>query len=170
MRLKMIQAFLIVLASAALAGAQTKISGSAQCGKPEAQHMIEVGDNPGHLFGISKVKCTWTKPIELGGSKAKEGESTGFDDISGNSSKGHGIHVSTLASGDKFYVKYEGSATLKDGAPQAAQGTWRFKGGTGSVKGIKGKGTYKGTAGADGSVTYDVEGEYELPAGKATTK
>jgi hypothetical protein len=37
-------------------------------------------------------------------------------------------------------------------------------GGTGKLKGIKGKGTYiwKGEV-ADGSDTYEVEGEYELP-------
>jgi len=51
---------------------------------------------------------------------------------------------------------------------------WRISGtprmrasGTGKLKGIKGGGTYKGTAGADGSITYAVEGEYSLPAKNA---
>ncbi len=39
--------------------------------------------------------------------------------------------------------------------------------GTGKLKGIKGGGTYKGTAGADDSITYAVEGEYSLPAKNA---
>jgi len=45
-------------------------------------------------------------------------------------------------------------------------GTWSFTGGTGKLKGLKGKGTYKGTGNADGSMTYEVEGDYELPAAK----
>ena len=42
-------------------------------------------------------------------------------------------------------------------------GTWTFTGGTGKLKGIKGKGTYKDKGAADGSGTIEVEGEYELP-------
>jgi hypothetical protein len=36
-------------------------------------------------------------------------------------------------------------------------------GGTGKLKGIKGKGTYKAKMASDGSATGEVEGEYELP-------
>ncbi len=35
--------------------------------------------------------------------------------------------------------------------------------GTGKLKGIKGKGTYKGTALPDGSISYKVDAEYRLP-------
>jgi hypothetical protein len=52
---------------------------------------------------------------------------------------------------------------LKDGKPVSGEGTWSFTSGTGKLKGIKGKGTYKGTANADGSMTYQVDGEYSLP-------
>ena len=52
---------------------------------------------------------------------------------------------------------------LKGGTIKSADGTWSFTGGTGKLKGIKGKGTYKGTGAPDGTVTYEVEGEYELP-------
>ncbi len=52
---------------------------------------------------------------------------------------------------------------MKNGAPQSAQGAWSFTGGTGKLKGIKGKGTYKGTFSADQSINYEVEGEYGLP-------
>ena len=39
----------------------------------------------------------------------------------------------------------------------------RFSSGTGKLKGLKGQGTYKGKGNADGSITYEVEGEYTLP-------
>lgn len=60
-------------------------------------------------------------------------------------------------------MRFQGANTVKNGAIQSSQGTWSFTGGTGKLKGIKGKGTYKGTGTADGGVTYEVEGEYELP-------
>ena len=163
MRMKMILACLAVLALATTASAQTKISGTIRCNKPDPQYGIDIGDRPGHGFGIDKAACTWTKPMEIAGIQTKEGYSVGFGESSGNKSSGHGIHVSTMANGDKFYVRFQGTDTMKDGAPQSAQGTWSFTGGTGKLKGIKGKGTYKGTGGADGSFTYEVEGEYALP-------
>jgi len=163
MRFKTVGPFLIVLASASLAAAQTKVTGTLQCGKPEAQHAIPAGDEPSHVFSVSKVSCNWTKAMEIAGTQSKDGTSTGFDEIKGNSAKGHGQHVSTTATGEKTFVRYEGSATMKDGAPQAAEGSWSYTGGTGKLAGIKGKGTYKGKASADGSVTYEVEGEFQLP-------
>ncbi len=36
-------------------------------------------------------------------------------------------------------------------------------GATGKLKGIKGKGTYKGKADDKGIMVYEIEGEYELP-------
>jgi hypothetical protein len=77
--------------------------------------------------------------------------------------QGHGYVVGTLANGDKMYVRTQGSSTLKDGAVETAEGTWSFRGGTGKLKGVKGKGSYKGKGTTDGSAIYDVESEYELP-------
>ena len=67
-----------------------------------------------------------------------------------------------MANGDKMHVHTQGSATLKDGAVESASGTWSFTGGTGTLKGVKGKGTFKGKGAPDGSVTYEVKGEYTL--------
>jgi len=50
---------------------------------------------------------------------------------------------------------------LKDGAPQTETGPWSLTRGTGKLKGLTGKGTYKGTAGAAGTMTYEVQGEYQ---------
>ncbi len=54
-------------------------------------------------------------------------------------------------------------ALLKDGQLQSLQGEWAYVGGTGKLKGLTGKGAYKRTPAADGTVTCEVEGEYELP-------
>jgi hypothetical protein len=163
MRSKIIPTLVVVLSAATSVLAQTKISGTVQCGKPDEQHALEIGDRPNHSLMIAKGKCTWTRPMEIAGTQTKEDIGTGFDEISGTKSRGNGYVIGTWTNGDKSYVRTQSSATLKDGTIESAEGTWSFTGGTGKLKGIKGKGTYKGKGASDGSATYEVEGEYELP-------
>lgn len=164
MRLRTALSFLAAVALAAAAGAQTKSSGTIQCGKADPQQSIEVGDKPGHMMGVSKSSCTWSPGMEIAGSKSKDGYSVSFNDSTGSKYSGHGIHVSTMDNGDKIFVKFQGGGTVsKDGALQTDSGTWSYTGGTGKLKGIKGKGTYKGKGNADGSATYEIEGDYQLP-------
>jgi hypothetical protein len=163
MRFRTALAFLAGVALAAAASAQTKTSGTAECAKPDPAHMIEVGDKPNHSMGVSKSTCTWSKPMEMAGAKTKDGYSVASVDTTGGKSSSRGIHVTTMDNGDKIYVRFQGNATLKDGAMQTDSGTWSYTGGTGKLKGIKGKGTYKGKASAGGGMTYEIEGDYTLP-------
>ncbi len=162
MRIKIFFLPFVVLSVVTLATAQTKISGTVQCAKPEQQNAIPVGDRPNHSFLIEQFKCTWTKPMEIEGVQNKEGMGTDFHEVSGNNSRFHGYFVDTMANGDKAQYRYEGTATLKDGVPQSAEDKWKSIQGSGKLKGIKSHGTCKGAAGADGSMTWVCEGEYEL--------
>jgi hypothetical protein len=162
MRLKIFFTLLIVFTLVAVASAQTKISGTAQCGKPEPQYAIQVGDRPNHSFAISQSKCPYTKPSEIAGTQTKEFVTTTFSETSGSRATTRSFVGGTMANGDKFQVRSQGSASVKEGAIESAEGTWSFVGGTGKLKGIKGKGTYKGKGGPEG-ITYEIEGEYELP-------
>ncbi len=153
-------AIAVVCFAAAAAAAQTKVSGTVQCGKPDPQHLIPVGDLPDHSLGVEQVKCTYTKPMEIEGAKSKDGVSTATDDINGNTVRTHGFHVATMDSGDKFFVWYLAAGETKDGALQS-KGTWGFTGGSGKLKGIKGKGTFTCSPSGDG-VACEVEGEYQL--------
>jgi hypothetical protein len=164
MKAKTLFLCLIVFALATAASAQTKISGTAQCGKPDQEHSIQIGDRPNHSFAISQGKCTWTKPWEIAGIQNKEGLGTTFAEISGNTSRILEYCVQTMANGDKAYLREEGTITLKDGVPQSGDVKWTLVGGTGKLKGVKGKGTCKlREVAADGSITGDCAGEYELP-------
>lgn len=151
----------LVCFAAIAASAQNKISGTAQFGKPDPQHMVPVGDRPDHSLGVEQLKCTWTKPMEIEGAKSKDGVSTETVDISGSSVRARGVHVSTVDSGDKYFVSYQGTATMKEGALVHQKGTWSFTGGTGKLKGIKGKGTYTCAPSGDG-VSCEIEGDYQL--------
>lgn len=163
MRIKTMLAFLLVLALASVASAQTKISSVVHCGKPEVQHMIQVGDRPNHAFVIGQSKCSYTKAWEIAGLQSKEGMGTDFGEMTGNNSRVRGYYVETFANGDKANYRYQGTGSLKDGAFQTGSVKWELFGGTGKLKGIKGKGSCKGKGGTDGSVDWECEGEYQLP-------
>jgi hypothetical protein len=152
----------VFLLSAGIAGAQTKVSGTALFTKADPQTIVPSGDGAGHALGVGQRKCTWTTAMEVGGEKSKEGMSTATMDITGNTARTHGYHVTTTDAGDKYFVSFQGTGTLQDGVETAEKGTWSFTGGTGKLKGITGKGTYNCTPSGDG-VSCDIEGQ-------ATTK
>ncbi|HEY6944774.1 MAG TPA: hypothetical protein VI431_06515 [Candidatus Acidoferrum sp.] len=150
-----------VLLSAATASAQTKVSGTAQCAKPDPVHVLPVGDRPDHSLGLAQIKCTYTKPMEIGGDKSKDGVSTETSDIRVNTSRPRGFHVVTMQSGDKVFFSYQGTATSKDNAVVELRGNWSMNGGSGKMKSIKGKGTFSCKP-EDDVLSCEVEGEYQL--------
>jgi hypothetical protein len=144
------------------AAQSTKMSGTTVCSPATAQHVLPVEGQPGHSYAVSQVKCTWTKPWQIGGVASKEGVGTGVDDIRENRSQASGTYVDTMANGDKAYYKYEFSATMKDGKPETISGhKWELLGGTGKMKAVKGKGTCNVTPQDDGAVVYECQGEYQ---------
>ena len=164
MKMRGFLVFLSAIALAAAATAQTKTSGTLQCSKSDPVNMVEVGDNPGHAFVIAKTACTWSKPMEIEGTQTKDGVSVAAEEMSGGKSSGSGSHWSTMASGDKIFVRFQGKSTYdKDGKMLTSKGTWSYTGGSGKLKGLKGKGTYDGKGSPDGTATYAIEGDYTLP-------
>lgn len=152
---------LAALALAPLAQAQTKVSGTVQCAKPDKEFSIPVEGEAGHAYAISHGKCTWTKPMEIAGSKTKEDVFTNYDEVKGDTATGHGDGVGTLVSGDQFRVRLEGKTVLKDGAPLSSDGKWKFVGGTGALKNVKGGGPYTCKGGPEG-MTCEVSGDYSV--------
>jgi hypothetical protein len=55
---------------------------------------------------------------------------------------------------------------MMDGKPETSEGTWSYIGGIGKLKGIKGKGNYKGKGAAGGTMVFEVERHFKLPAAK----
>ncbi len=147
-----------VVALSSMTFAQNKVSGTAHCNKPDVQQKVDISDHTGHMLTLTQAKCTWTKPLDVDGVQSKDGEDSGVSDVYGMAGTGHGYYIDTMANGDKSFVKWQG----KQSADGAAEGTWKYVGGTGKFKTLKGSGTYKGKAEQDGSVTFDVEGEYTL--------
>lgn len=162
MRFRVLLPILIACALASSLAAQTKISGAFQCAKPDPVYSIPVGDRPDHVFAIFHSKCTWVKPIEIGGVQAKDHEFTAFRELSGNRFRGRSASMGTMTDGDRVFGLAQTSGTAKEGMTQTVEATWTYTGGTGKLRGIKGKGTAKAKAGADGTLTFEIEGEYQL--------
>ena len=165
MRLKGFVAILSFVLFAAAVSAQTQTTGTLHCTQAtDVPKPMDAGDAPGHMMGLGKSICTWSKPMEIAGVKSKDGTSVTFDEMAGAKYSGLGTHVSTMENGDKLFVKFQGGGTLKDDKLVSDGGNWSYTGGTGKMKGIKGKGTYKGKANPDGSLDYEIAGDYTLPS------
>ena len=154
--------FLGVLVAVSLSAA-TMTSGTATCTMdPASPAPVALTDMPNHALAVGKAQCTWTG-FSVAGQAYKTGVSTSLNEISGDTSTATGYHVATTTTGDSATAKFQGSGKLKDGKNVSDGGTWTFTSGTGKLKGITGTGTYKGSANPDGSMAYQVEGEYTLP-------
>ena len=151
-----------VMASVALS-AQTKISGTLSCNRPDPVNSIPTGNETGTVMTLAKIQCTWSKGMEMAGVTTQDGSSVAASEVQGGKTKDHGIHVGNMANGDKYYVHFQSTGTVKPDHSGTSDGTWSFDGGTGKLKGLTGKGTFKSTNSADGTSTVDVVGEYKTP-------
>jgi hypothetical protein len=163
--MKTIVGLLLCIAGlAGIASAQTKISGVGKCGKPDIQQSVDVGDRAGHMLVLVKQSCTWTTPMEMAGLKSKTYTGAVVSDAAADKAQDRGYVVMVMENGDKAFVRFTGAAVFKDGKPVSGEGTWSYTGGTGKLRGLTGKGTYKSTPTADGGDEDQVEGDYSLPA------
>ena len=89
-------------------------------------------------------------------------------EIEGSKWQSHSAYVGLMDNGDKYFIRFQVAFTMTPAQMKAhkfetEEGPFNFTGGTGKLKGIKGKGTYKGTPEGD-FTNYDIEGEYSLPS------
>lgn len=167
MKFKILCGFAVFTVVAAMTPAQTKLTSSGKCGKPDVHQDIAAGDQIGHLFTLASGKCA-TKG-EVGGAASKEGVFSEYGEVSADHSKVSGVFVETFDSGDKIFYTYQATGTIKDSAFQAGENKYQIMGGTGKMKGIEGSGTCKTTGTADGGLEYTCTGQYKI-AGAATAK
>jgi hypothetical protein len=165
MKYKILYGFAIFAFVISMTPAQTKLTSSGKCGKPDAHQDIAAGDQIGRLFALASGKCA-TKG-EVGGAASKEGVFSEHGEVSGDHSKVSGVFVETFDSGDKIFYTYQATGTMKDSAFQAGENKYQITGGTGKMKGIKGSGTCKTTGTADGGLEYTCTGKYTIAGAAA---
>jgi len=118
---------------------------------------MEIGDEEGHVVGISKSKQIY---IDENTGEKSTSVSIGLLDINPKKGQvsGHGYGVSTYKDGSKAFRSWDGKAVGKG----HWKGTWSVIGGTGKYEGAKGGGTWDSYSLAPQHSYLDVEGEVEL--------
>ena len=149
---------------AAIASAQTKITGKLTCAKPSVS---QTGGDGAQMIMFQKANCTWATPFTIDGSKPGPTVDVSIGDMTGSMARNHGYSTTVMDNGDTTIVRYEGAMQMKKDRSGTLKGTWRYVRGTGKFKGISGSGSYKGEGAADGSAWADISGHYSLGKGKA---
>ena len=166
-----ISAAAFLLFSAGLAAAQTNIVGDGKCSPADVKGTAPIADRANHsLQLVAFGNCTWTTPFDMGGLKSKDYTGASTSDDIGGKGRSSGYVVITMDNGDKAFVRFTGTYATNADHSGTGEGTWSYTGGTGKMRGLNGKGTFKSTSAADGTVTDHVEGEYSLPAAKPAPK
>jgi hypothetical protein len=152
---------LLAVALAAPASGQSKTSGNVHCAKADPDYTLNVAD--GHVLTLNKSACTWSDVTPTEGVSLKSGEDFTSGEMHGAMGHSSGYHVAKMDNGDTVVVHFAGEVTAAKDQTAVLQGKWSYVSGTGKMKGIKGGGTFKGTANADGTSEAMVVGTYTLP-------
>ena len=158
-----IAAFVVVsLSFSAQAGEKKKVMGTDKEGPPISRTVVSPGDDPTRVVVLMIRRDTTTS------SEPDWNETEVIVNEESDSVEGTGTHRGysrrLFKNGDTDYSSYEGThkTTVKeDGSRETTwEGTNKITGGTGKFKNIKGGGTYRGKATAEGAFS-EFEGEVE---------
>ncbi len=155
------QPFEVIAIELKNSSAWTRMSGTTVCDPPSQEHALPVEGRPHHSYVVNQTKCTWTKPWMVRGLASTEGVGTGVVEDHGSVSLSSGTFVDTMVNGDRGYYDYSFKTTTKDGKPNISGHKWVLLGGTGKLKGAKGKGSCEATLQEDGKVVYECQGKYK---------
>ncbi len=155
--------FLLVSSSIVHAQVKGSVDGKSVCGSASVQQTILVNDDQQHSISIGQRPCTWKTPIEIDGMTSTEYVSYGVDDVQDGHSVDQGYAVGTVKNGDRYFLRYEGTATMNGNIPEHLEGKWRFTGGTGRLRHLRGSGSYTARPTAEGGMEFAIQGSYEVP-------
>lgn len=150
----------VIAVSLGMAAAQTKTTMTGKCQKPDIQQSVPAGDQQGHAFMIAEGKCSIVGSVN--GAVAKQGVFSEGVEATATGIRNQGVYTVTFDSGDKLFYRYQGSATMKDGAYQSGTNKYEIAGGTGKMNNIHGSGSCKLTGNGDHTLDYSCTGTYTV--------
>ncbi|MGI9303040.1 MAG: hypothetical protein ACR2RB_10070 [Gammaproteobacteria bacterium] len=131
--------------SAAVANDKCKreLDNSGRTAKYTEQHVMDVGDVPGHQIRILELHATFASDTpNCEGRKRKESWSRGYSDYIDRNGRAWGYDVTTFDNGDKIFSQWSGTShttVMADGKKKSTYvGTARYTGGTGIYTGVRG--------------------------------
>lgn len=145
---------MVALTTAALLGLAAARTGDAQAerriqlafdaepanAKYTQQHVIDVGDVPGHQLRLFEVRCTYPdNPPVINGLKIVESWTRGVSDYTNNNGPAVVYHVYVAENGDKFFVQSSTLAVQNPGSTAFTATTFGpISGGTGRLAAMQG--------------------------------
>jgi len=133
----------MAVAYAAHAQQRFKVTTSAAASQSKyvQQHMIDVGDMPGHQVRIYEIHRQGPE-AEFSGIKARESWSRGFSDYTNSTGSTSGYGEWVLEDGSRIFNRYTGTSQTVIGADGKRKGTYhgvtQITGGTGKFANIRG--------------------------------
>ncbi len=130
-------------------------------GRAAAQPALVLHDVSNHDLNLIEVRGVQKSPDE----KWNDCKITywGTADLIAGSGTQSGYFVNDHPDGDRDFGTFEGRI-VTSGAEVTLEGTWKFTGGTGKFRGLKGGGTYTGRMTSPVNVENTWEGTYEIAA------
>ena len=157
----------VSLSFSAQAAEKKKIMGTNKHGPFISSTVVPLGpgDDPKHELIVLRIRRDTTTSSDPDWNDTEQIVYDQVDQVAGTGTHS-GYYVRFHKNGDTEYGTYEGThkTTVKeDGSWEMStwEGTYKIIGGTGKFKNIKGSGTYRGKATAEGAST-EFEGEYAL--------
>ncbi len=103
------------------------------------QHVIDVGDVPGHQLRLFEVRRTYSNPLVINGLKIVESWTRGVSDYTNNNGPAVVYHVYVAENGDKFFVQSSTLAVQNPGSTAFTATTFGpISGGTGRLAALQG--------------------------------
>jgi hypothetical protein len=104
------------------------------------QHVIDVGDVPGHQLRLFEVRRTYSNnPLVINGLKIVESWTRGVSDYTNNNGPAVVYHVYVAENGDKFFVQSSTLAVQNPGSTAFTATTFGpISGGTGKLAALQG--------------------------------
>jgi hypothetical protein len=151
------------LSFSAQAAEKKKIMGTNKQGPPISRTVVSPGDDPKHELVVLMIRRDTTTSSDPDWNESEQIVYEQADEVAGTGTH-RGYFRRLHKNGDTDYGTYEGTHTTtvkQDGSWETTwEGTWKSSGGTGKFKNIKGGGTYRGKATAEGA-SSDFEGVAE---------
>jgi hypothetical protein len=128
-------------------------------GKASGQTIVYPNDVPNHELHLNKINGT-QKSTDKSWNNAEITYWSTLDLVSGNGSQ-RGYFLNVHEDGDSDSGSFEGKVTTT-AKEVTLEGTWKYSGGTGKLKGLTGGGTYKGRLTSPTQVEIAWDGAYQL--------
>lgn len=135
-------------------------------GSAKSQSAITLSDQSNHALTIGEITGTQKSSDQKWNNAALTYWGV-TDTVNGKGSQ-RGYFVNVHTDGDRDWGTFEGNVA-PSGAESKVEGSWQFTGGSGKLKGLTGKGTFKIKLSSAGGVEGSWQGAYEIKSAKAQT-